>query len=162
MFTPRRIYVLATALAAVLALSAIALAHGGPGTPKPTGAKHKDGPYSKELNVGVHKPRNLYVKVKSTYDQPQDATITEQVAGHDEDYHVSWFKGKTDLSHDVQTSGYDFTLRPATPRLFRVRVKPLVDQPRKFCLYANPTVTVPSTGTFGPFFAINNNHACEA
>jgi hypothetical protein len=135
---------------------------GGPGTPKVTGAKHKDGPYALTTHVKLKRAKNVYVKVKSTHDQNQTATLTEGSVGPgDADYQVKWFRGDEDISHDVQTSGYDFTLKPEKAKIFRVRVKPEADSPRKVCLFSNVQVDVPSTGTDGAFFAIKRKNVCE-
>lgn len=142
------------------ALTALPAAAGGPGTPKLRGAKDREGPYKSELIVRAERPRNLFVKVKSTSAGQQDATLSEQTVGNDGDYKFRWFRGGEDISHDMQTSGHDFTLGPDAARLFRVRVKPQVADPRRVCLYTNVTVTTPPTGRNGPFFAINGRNAC--
>jgi hypothetical protein len=145
--------------ASLIAVPAIA---GGPGTPKVTGAKQKDGPYSLKTNVKLKRAKNLYVKVKSTHDQNQTATISENRIGPGEtDYQVNWFRGDENISHDVQTSGYDFPLKPEKAKIFRVRVKPEADAPRKMCLYSNVQVDVPTTGINGAFFAIKRKNVCE-
>jgi hypothetical protein len=153
---PMKVGILLSLVAAILVALAAPATAGGPGTPKLKGAKHKAGPYSGELRVRVKdSPRSVYVKVISTYSSSQDATITEGLVGNEQGFLVKWYRGSNDISHDVQTSGFDFKLKPDHPKLFRARVKPLSAQPGKVCLYSNVQVTVPSTGRNGPFFAIN-------
>jgi hypothetical protein len=151
---PRAILCLLAFAGLVLAVPATA---GGPGTPVLKGAKKKAGPYKRTLAVNVQERKNLFVKVKSTADFKQTATLSEGAAGMLGDFSAKWFKGKKDVSHDVQTSGHEFTLRPNRPKLFRVRVKPEVDNPGPLCLYSNVQVTEPTTGATGPFFKINGS-----
>jgi hypothetical protein len=146
-------------LAIVLLTTAAAAVAGGPGTPVLKGAKKKSGPYSSELRVKVgDERRNVFVRVKSTHDATQTATLTEGRAGQGDpeaDYHVDWFRGKKDVSHDMQTSGYEFTLKPNKPKLFRARLRAEANNPEDFCLYTNVQVDEPSTGTIGPLIAVN-------
>lgn len=142
-----------------LALVTTALA-GGPGTPKLKGAKHREGPYKRELSVAVQGPRDLYVKVKSTADFQQDATLSQRTLGQRQDYKIRWFRAGVNISDDVRSAGHDFTLSPDRPRIFRVRVAPRVTDPDSMCLFANVTVTNPATGRNGPFFAVNDADVC--
>jgi len=132
---------------------------GGPGTPRLTGAKKKSGPYEKELRVKVRQQgRSVFVRVKSTHDARQKATIEERFVGPGDpeaDWQINWFRGDQDVSHDVQTSGYEFGLRPHRAKRFRVKVKPNVATPDPFCLFSNVQVDEPTTGRNGPFFAVN-------
>jgi hypothetical protein len=132
---------------------------GGPGTPRLTGAKKKSGPYEKELRVKVRQQgRSVFVRVKSTHDARQKATIQEGLVGPGDpeaDWQINWFRRDQDVSHDVQTSGYDFRLRPHKSKRFRVKLKPNVASPDPFCLYSNVQVDEPTTGRSGPFFAVN-------
>ena len=147
---------------AVIAAIVVALpaAAGGPGTPRLKGAKARQGPYRSEVSVHVESARSVFVKVKSTADFQQDATLSEQTVGDDADYNFKWFRRDLNISHDVQTSGFDFRLRAGAAKLFRVRVKPQVAGPDAVCLYGNVSVTNPTTGSNGPFFAINGQDAC--
>jgi hypothetical protein len=160
----RAVFLLVVALA--LGLGATAAIGGGPGTPRLTGAKKKSGPYEKELHVKVRdKGRNVFVRVKSTYDARQQATIEERLIGPGDpegDWQINWFRGENDVSHDVQTSGYDFRLRPHRSKRFRVKLKPNVGGPDPFCLYSNVQVDEPTTGRNGPFFGVNGpvNELC--
>jgi hypothetical protein len=158
----RAVTIIACTAALGAGLAAVPAIAGGPGTPKVTGAKQKDGPYALKQNVRIKRAKSLYVKVKSTHDQNQTATLAQNVVGPgDADYQIDWFRGDEDISHDVQTSGYDFPLKPEKAKIFRVRVKPEADAPRKLCLYSNVQVDVPSTGTNGAFFAIKRKDVCE-
>jgi hypothetical protein len=140
-----------------------ALAGGGVGAPELDGATKKSGPWVQEQSVKVRKARTLYVRVKSTHDAKQAVTITEETdptSGLD-DYRRKWtFKGK-DVSHDVQTSGYGFSLKPGTKKKFSVRVKPRVDDPRAACLYSSVAVDDPPSAAVGAFFSINQPGFCS-
>jgi hypothetical protein len=153
------------AILCLLALAGLFLAvpanAGGPaGTPVLKGAKKKAGPYKRTHSVKVQQRRNLYVKVKSTANSKQTATLYQGAVDMLGDYSVDWFKGKRDVTHDVQTSGYEFTLRQNRPRLFRAKLKPVVDNPGPLCLYSIVEVTEPPTATAGSFFKINGS-PCE-
>ena len=152
----------ALAVVAAVAVAGPAVAPaGGPGTPKLRGAKHADGPFSRVVRVKVTKPRTLYVLVKSDYDQQQLATLTEGGDGPDPgDFDTKWLRGDEDITHDVQTSGYEFNLPPRGKKRFRVRVKPVVSDPGNYCLFGNVQVDEPTTGRDGPFFAINKRDVC--
>jgi hypothetical protein len=152
------------AILCLLALVGLAMAvpanAGGPGTPVLKGAKKKAGPYKRSLSVNVQERKNLFVKVKSTADSKQAATLFEGAIDMVDDFDIKWFKGKQDVTHDAQTSGHEFTLRPNRPKIFRVRVKPAVGNPGPMCLYAIVDVTDPVTDGVGPFFKINGS-PCE-
>ena len=112
------------------------------------------------MPVGVTEKRNLYVKVISTTNQAQNVSLFENATSGVSDFQIRWFKRDVDVSHDVQTSGHDFVLKPDRAKLFRARIKPLDDTPGTICLY--PSVKVSSgPALFGGRFAINNSGACE-
>ncbi|MEO8091491.1 MAG: hypothetical protein ABI726_02125 [bacterium] len=93
-------------------------------------AKHKSGPWS-PFGLNVHIPtgdsKNLYIRIKNTshHAHAKQVNLTERRSADGPDYQVSWFKGKRDISHDVQTSGHDFTLKHDRSKRFRLRVKAL-------------------------------------
>jgi hypothetical protein len=105
--------------------------------PKVRVAKQKGGPYVPDrISVNVAKARDLYFRVTATADEPADATLMDQSGGIAvEDYNWTWFLGKENVDDDVQASAYEFRLKPGKPRLFRVRVKPKVPNPRAFCIH---------------------------
>jgi len=78
-----------------------------------------------------------YVKTINTTSERVSDHLTEDTFGSQSDYKVQWFKGKTNITEDVQALGYAFGLRAGHARIFRVRVKPLVNDPEWLCLYAN-------------------------
>jgi hypothetical protein len=138
--------------AAVFAAAALA------GTdPKVKASKKKSGPYAAAfVPVKVSEPRNLYVKVISKAANAEEVLLYEQAGGYPEDYSIKWFKGKKDISHDVQTGVYEFTLRPDKPRLFRLRMKPDVPgKPRGVCI--TPVVDDGSGEVSGGQFGVNGN-----
>ena len=154
-----RVALLSLVLLLVLGLGTTVATGGGPGTPRLTGAKKKSGPYEPKLRVKVRSNgRNVFVRVKSTYDSRQKAHMVEGLSGPGDpeaDWQINWFRGDEDVSHDMQTSGYDFRLRPHKSKRFRVRLKPNVGGADPFCLYSNVQVDEPTTGRSGPFIAVN-------
>jgi hypothetical protein len=118
-------------------------------------AKHKDGPWKHGAHVQIPtgEKKSLYLRIKNVTSPAQslDATLTEGTDGGPPDYRHTWFKGfagDTDISHDVQTSGYDFTLRHGKTKRFRVRVK-AIDGSNPECLVAQWEV-VPGGFTDNP------------
>jgi hypothetical protein len=138
----RRLLVLAFAVAlAVVAVAASANAHRGVFV-RAEVAKHKAGPWKHGAHVQIPtgEAKNVYLRIKNVTSPAQslDVTLTEGTDGGLPDYRHTWFKGfkgDTDISHDVQTSGYDFTLRHGKTKRFRVRVK-AIDGSNPECLLA--------------------------
>ena len=132
-----------------------------PGDPKVQGAKSADGPFTAgDLEVDISHNRRLNVKVTSTEDSPEPWTLHEGMccAAAEGHYDISWFKGDEDISHDVQTSGHEFTLNPDKPRRFLIRVKPQVNDPHKACLW--PEVDQGAPPVDGVHFALKHLRAC--
>lgn len=133
---------------------------GDPGAPKLKAAKQKSGPYHNQIHVNVgDQRRRVFVRVISTHDSLQQATITEGLAGPGDpeaDYQIDWFRKDENVSHDIQTSGYEFNLKPDAKKLFHVKLRANVGNPDPFCLYTQVTVDQPPTGAVaGPFIAVN-------
>ena len=151
------------AMLGAAAIAAPALA-GGAGAPKVRTAKSAGGPYGKvtSLHVPNGESRTGYVKVISTVGEAQDATLTTGcilIAKRGECPIVTrWFKGKKNISGDVHTTGYEFTLRPDRPKRFKVRFKATSDATR--CIVARVDAP-PDLDGFG-YFAVNGQHACDA
>jgi hypothetical protein len=116
--------VVAGGLLLVLAiLAATALARGGNGYVVEN-AKHGSGPWktnSQRVKIKQGKSKNLFVRIKNGSGATRSVTLNEDGAVGPPDYHYSWFKGKDDISHDVQTSGYDFSLKGHKKKKFRIR-----------------------------------------
>jgi hypothetical protein len=163
---PRRAMLAATALAAALALATSAGA-GLPGTPDITGAKHEAGPYRFLTHVRIHRPRDLYVKVRNTSGHLQHAVLRQGLLTERQGHvmRFTWFSRKRNISDEVKTpGGYEFRLRVDRPRRFRVHAKPLVAHTGKLCLYSEVEVTDPAAEASGAFFTINDRgeNACVA
>ena len=151
------------ALALVGALVAVPAMAGGPGTPITEGSKSKSGPWKKVVFSKGLRTSKFYMRVTNTHSSDQTAVLTEQSVGPGvTEYRFRWFKGKQDISHDVQTSGYEFSLPEGSKRKFKVKAKPREDRPKAACLYANVQVDDPTTGVNGPFFALRKREACQA
>jgi hypothetical protein len=147
-------------LLVVLTACASALAHGGDGYVVQN-AKHKRGPWvnsPQKVKLAEGKSKNLYVRIKNTSDAKEGVELTETGAVGAPYYHYSWFKGKTDISHDVQTSGYDFSLKPDRKKRFRIKATAL-DTSDHDCVLGHFDVAGHNATTGG--FYINGN-GCQA
>lgn len=154
---------LAAAIAlAVFAMAMPAAAHRG----EPVlaqAAKHKHGPWktgTHPVDIPAGQKRSLYVRIKNTSApaHKQHVMLTEGTDGGPPDYHNSWFKDKKDISHDVQTSGYDFTLKPGQAKRFRVRVK-VDDDSNPECLFGSFHVES-EVSDFSAGFNVNGHGFC--
>ena len=159
-------YACLAGLAAIALLGAVAGASpAGAAKVRFTIAKQKDGPYQVHepgkgaLHVNVDDPRSLYVKALNKARSRKTVRLFEEAccAPNMDDYSLDWFKGDQDITHDVQTSGHEFKLKPDRARRFRVRVKPETVTPGSFCLF--PYVEFGSN-TAQSYFAINSKTAC--
>jgi hypothetical protein len=131
-----------------------------PGQPVLDSSLKKNGPFGGNVFIKSEQAKDAYVRVRSTWSD-QTAVIREQVAGSGEDYRFKWFRGNEDISHDVQTSGYEFELPGDGARKFRVQIKPQVNKPGKACLYTHVAVdTPPAVSTTGGFVALHKQNAC--
>ena len=151
-----------TSLLTLIAIGFVAASAGagGPGTPITEGSKSNSGPWEQDIFSKGKRPVTFYMRVTSTHDANQSGTLTELTAGNADNYKFKWFASKTDISHDVQTSGYEFSLPTGDKRKFKIKVKLRVNKPKFACLYANVQVDVPSTGDDGPYFALRRETAC--
>ena len=106
--------------------------------------------------------KDAYVRVTSTYTSTQNAVLTEVSVGSADDYKFKWFRGNEDISHDVQTSGYEFELPAAGKRKFRVQIKPRVNNPGTACLYSNVGVDTPpfTPAPAGPSSPCTRQNGC--
>jgi hypothetical protein len=156
---PRRVLILG--FLAVL-LAAVATATAAQDPVQIETALHKDGPWSTE-GRNVHIPaghsKNLYARITNTShpNHPQDITLKD-LSGATPGYHISWFKGNEDISHAVQTTGYDFGLKHGKTKKFRARVK-VTDDSNQECLTGEFEVQPESTVAHA-FFRVNGNGTC--
>jgi hypothetical protein len=90
-------------------------------------AKHKDGPYTgdlQNLNLAVGKSKTLYWRVKNIGDAlTLELEFDDAATGEPEGYNIKWFKGKTNISADVKGAGYEFKLKPGNRKQFRATIK---------------------------------------
>src|SRR5262245_17117118 len=81
--------------------------------PKLKGSKTADGPFRTDTFLNIQQKRNLYTKILSTDLEARRWSLYEQQGGPgDGDYDIKWFDGDENISHDVQTGGYRFKLKP--------------------------------------------------
>jgi hypothetical protein len=157
-----RFIVLGALALVALAMAVPAIAHRGDPV-LAQAAKQKHGPWSGHtLSVAIPAgdKRSLYVRIKNTSSpaHTQQVVLTEGTDGGPPDYHHRWFKGDTDISHDVQTSGYDFSLKHGKTKRFRVRVT-VNDDSIAECLLASMHIE-PENLDVSPTFNVNGHGAC--
>jgi hypothetical protein len=151
---PRRSLALGTlACIALLALPG-PVGAGISGPPKVRLATKPAGPFkpSQNLNLPDGESKVRYVKVLSTADHKQDATLTEvQISSGGPDYITRWFKGKRNITQAVSQGGFAFVLRQDAVRRFRVRIKaPVGADP--ICLIPSVDVQPDDVGSGATFF----------
>lgn len=123
-------------------------------------AKKKHGPFteattSRPLSVAGAQPKSVYFKAVSNGNSHE---VTLLDAGEEDDpegFQVRWFRKRQDISHDVQTAGYDFTLKFGKPVVFRAHVKNVGSGPA-FCLGGQ--VGAPYVGQY---FEVNGEDGCD-
>jgi hypothetical protein len=111
------------------------------------------GPYADGLGVAIPDgaTKTRHVRVRSTVEHNQAATLFEQRQGLGPNYRVRWFRGKTNISQSVRQGGHEFTLKPDKARRFRVKIKaPQAAEP--LCLIASVGVEPESVSGYGLFF----------
>jgi hypothetical protein len=112
---------------------------GGSGRIKARIAKQPGGPYVVQVqaNIGVGKAKVFYVKVKNnTPDQPFDVNMT-QGDPSDENYKQRYFRfNGTNITSDVEGSGYEFHLEAQQVKRFEVKIK-AIGAPDLFCSRTN-------------------------
>ena len=89
-------------------------------------AEQKHGSYGSDTKVKLDKNEtvNLWFRMKNV--SPGQLSNSGFDDGDNEipdGLSVKWFKGKTNVSHDVQTSGLDFDLKEDQVRYFQAKVR---------------------------------------
>lgn len=104
-------------------------------------AKSKDGKYKEYQKVTLKsgKKHTYFWKVTNTHGSDLQLTFDDAATmdGAPNGYRIYWFKGKKqkkDISHDVQTSGYDFTVADGKTKYFNAVVKAQASPASDFCL----------------------------
>jgi hypothetical protein len=137
-----RFVVFAGVVVALIAAAMPALAHRGNPYARAEVARHKNGPWfptSIGVKVATGDKKNVYVRIKNTTSGPKhrlDMNLTEAGGGGPPEYHNAWFSGENDITHSVQTSGYDFKLKPEKMKRFRLRITAHDDSAQE-CVYAH-------------------------
>ncbi len=96
---------------------------------KKADGNYKDGPANASIEQGEKKLFYWRVENFSATDRTVrfDDAATGDAGG--EDYNIKWFKGKKakgskDVTHDVQTAGFEFTLKAEKSKFFTAKVSP--------------------------------------
>ena len=122
---PRRHIALLAAVTAMAALGLSVTAQGLSTNATIGGSKDKSGPFvpTGHVKIDVGESRDLYFRVKSISDQSQDHELVSFTTKRPA-YKVTWFKGKHDITDDVNgVNGYEFSLGAHRKKLIRVHVK---------------------------------------
>lgn len=104
-------------------------------------AKKADGKYKEYLktNLASGDKHTYFWKVENTHGSDLDLTFDDAATsdGAPNGYRITWFKGKKqkkDISHDVQTSGYGYTIKDGKTKYFNATVKALASPASNFCV----------------------------
>lgn len=158
----RRTWTCVAALAALVAIVAAAPAMGRGDPAKVTVAKHEGGPYvydSPPATVGAE-PESFWMRIASKADYAQDVTLEDRsnadVPGN---VKFRWYRGDENITADAQGSGYEFKLKPDRTKIFRAKVKPLVEDPGEICLFGAFLLQPDDLESYG-FFYINSDSIC--
>ena len=120
---------LAATLVTVLALATPAAAGTPPFVVKV--AKDKDGPYKQgftDVNLQGGQVKDFFFRVRNKEPEPFNNMRFQEIFGPAPDGMVyRWFKGNTNITQEVQTSGYAFNLPGDGRRFFRFKAKATAD-----------------------------------
>jgi hypothetical protein len=122
------------ALVAAAALSALAGARVGPH--EITMSKSKGGPPIESAQV-KNKAKTFWATVENVSDHQLSITLDDRSEQRPHgDFNVRWFRGKHDITHQMNHGGLEFNLDVGKHKSFRANVKPLVGNPGELCLAA--------------------------
>jgi hypothetical protein len=123
-------------------------------------SKHRDGPYSNEspipASVKPGQTKSFFWQASSSQDRAlvlDDASTAEQ---DHQGLHIKWFRGRHNISSDVEGSGYEFTLKADKPKIFRTQIR--ATGHGDVCLIAH--FEMPSVYSDTKAFAVNDDNAC--
>ena len=123
-------------------------------------AKSADGNYKRSgsLNLDPKEKKTVFWSVESLASVDLDITFDDAITGDGAPagYRITWFKGKKqkkDISHDVQTSGYEYTIRAGKTTYFNAEVKALANPQPGFCLGGRGGD--PANGYESAYFGLN-------
>ena len=89
-------------------------------------AKQKDGSYGSETKVNLDKNETVTLWFRMKNVSPGQLSNSGFDDGDNkipEDLSVKWFKGQTNVSHDVQTSGLDFEFKEDQVRYYQAKIR---------------------------------------
>ena len=124
-------------------------------------AKHESGPYTLGQGpVTVKTKRSFYVKLVNTTPDAMHLTMKDQTFGdHPENFRVRWFRNDTNVTAAaLSAGGYGFQLKPQSPKILRLELKPLVSHPGALCPGA--FFTEPDTFQVYAFLYVNSSSVC--
>jgi hypothetical protein len=130
-----RIRWLTLALLALVAATALSASAGARGGPSPvTISKTKGGPLIDHAQV-KHKAKTFWATVENATDHQLSITWDDRSAQRPHgDFNVRWFRGRHEVTHEMNHGGLEFNLGVGKQKTFRANVKPLVGNPGELCL----------------------------
>jgi hypothetical protein len=145
------------ALAAAVALSALASARAVPD--EITISKTKGGPAVESAQV-KSKAKTFWAKVENVSDHKLSIALDDRSTQRPHgDFNIRWFRGKHEITHQVNHGGLDFNLAVGKHKTFRANVKPLVGNPGELCL-APGTFAQPDGVDTAQIVYINSDTIC--
>lgn len=152
-------------IAALLAIGALGSAAGAASKVPPpvkTGiAKQQSGPYTLgDGPVTVKKTKSFYVKVVNTTADKMHLTLDDRTSGDSPgDFKVRWFRNDRNVTAAaVSPAGYGFPLQSQTPKIFRLEIKPLVNNPGAVCPFG--AFILPDASEAYAFLYVNSTSVC--
>jgi hypothetical protein len=131
----RRSSIITLALAAALALALPVSASAGQPLVSLKVAKHKGGPYAtgQPASIGLNQAKDFYWKVKNITNARLPEVLLTDNTDTSPGWIVRWFRGKDNITTDVQGGGYEFGLRAGKAKVFRSRLKPTEGAEKQLC-----------------------------
>ena len=125
-----------TLCAALVAQEAI-----GRGDPAQLEVSHaKSGPYQQTgpfILFVDEGSESGFLRIKNRSDTRQRVVLTNERVGNVDDYIVKWFRGKENVTKQVESDGYAFRIAPKQKRgraIIRMAVKPAGTERRTMCV----------------------------
>jgi hypothetical protein len=117
---------IAAVLAAVVAIALPASASAGQPVVSLKVAKHRAGPYTPIQfgNIELNEAKSFYWKAKNITDARLPDVLLSDSTIYLPGWVSKWFKGKDNITADVQGGGYAFGLKAGKSKFFRSRLKP--------------------------------------
>jgi hypothetical protein len=149
------IRVLLAVAACVAAIALPASASAGQPVVSVKVAKHQAGPYKpfQLANIELNEAKDFYWKAKNITDAKLPEVLLSDSTIYSPGWVSKWFRGKDNITADVQGGGYEFGLRAGKSKFFRSRLKPTTTASP---LCAEAAAAPPETSTDFALVVIND------